>query len=110
MTGLAAFRSRFSWLDRWTLGVLVLWVAWAAVALACRWAWLAALPRTVFATLFAPLSHRLRNGFFFSQGLDIADSSCRPQDGPGLAISCGISSRTSPAGPQEDKSGESRST
>ena len=40
-----------------------------------RFASAAILLRAEFATAFAPLSHMLMNGFFLSQGLDIADSS-----------------------------------
>ena len=55
MTGLAAFRSRFSWLDRWTLGVLVLWVAWAAVAAARAGVWLVPTSPYVVAPLMVVL-------------------------------------------------------
>lgn len=45
-------------------------VAFITAAADWRFASTAILPRAVFASEFAPLSHMHMNGFFFSQGLD----------------------------------------
>ncbi|MEP7056545.1 MAG: hypothetical protein ABI809_02075 [Caldimonas sp.] len=46
-------------------------LAFVIAAVDCRFASAATLPRAELATEFAPLSHMLMNGFFFSQGLDM---------------------------------------
>ena len=38
----------------------------------CRLAWAVAWPRKLPAARFAALSHKLMNGFFFNQGLNMA--------------------------------------
>lgn len=50
-------------------------VAFVIAAVDWRFAWAANLPRAVLATVLAPLSHMLMNGFFFIQGLDVDCSS-----------------------------------